>query len=218
VDGTSSGRDAVALALLLAGDSADELMLIAVREEPLLAVALPPEVGWAATEKLARTMLVQTRDSMAPDARIMVKSDLLVWRALCRVVQREHRDLLVVGSAHDADDGYVRLGTNARELLDRLECPLAIAPSGMRDRETPGLAESGSGSTAGRNHGQPSGLPPRSRRSPAPSSRSGARWTTPRWTAISPLRAAKAPPRGLLSRSACPPTSSATWVTASTCS
>lgn len=145
VDGTASGRDAVALGSLLAGPTEAELMLIAVREEPLLAVALPAEASWSTSEKQTRTMLAQTRDSMAPGARTVVESDTLVWRALRRVVRREHRDLLVVGSAHNAENGRVRLGRSAQELLSHLECPLTVAPSGTADNGNPRLERIGVG-------------------------------------------------------------------------
>ena len=136
VDGTSSGCDAVVLGSLLALPTAAELMLIAVAEEPLMQVVLPHEMDFRRREQQTWAMLAQTRDSLAPDARIVVESDVLIWRALRHVVRREHRDLLVVGSARDADDRRVRLGRTARELFSHLECPLAIAPSGMRNRGT----------------------------------------------------------------------------------
>ena len=129
VDGNSSGRDATVLGSLLARAMGAELMLIAIHEEPILPVALPGGASWTALEAQARTMLAETRDSLAPDARIMVQADVLVWRGLRRVVRHEHRDLLVVGSAQDADAKRVRLGRSAGELLGHLECPLAIAPS-----------------------------------------------------------------------------------------
>ncbi|HSO98065.1 MAG TPA: universal stress protein [Solirubrobacteraceae bacterium] len=149
MDGTASGRDSVALGSLLARPTSAELTLIAVREEPLLAVSLPAEANWATSERQARTMLAQTRDAMAPHARTVVESDVLIWRALRRAVRRDHRDLLVVGSARDADDGRVRLGRSARELVDHLECPLAVAPSGMADRENPRLDRIGVGFDGG---------------------------------------------------------------------
>jgi nucleotide-binding universal stress UspA family protein len=67
----------------------------------------------------------------------LLASAVLVWRALRRVVRREHRDLLVVGSGHDAADGHVRLGRSAQELLGNLDCPLAIAPTDMATRGGP---------------------------------------------------------------------------------
>jgi nucleotide-binding universal stress UspA family protein len=132
VDGNASGRDAVVLGSLLAGATGAELMLIAVHEEPIVPIVLPGEMGWTALEKQARTMLTETRDSLAPDARITVHADTLVWRGLRYVVRREHRDLLVVGSGQHAGGGRVRLGRSAGDLLGHLECPLAIAPSGFQ--------------------------------------------------------------------------------------
>ena len=135
VDGNSSGRDATVLGSLLAHAMGAELMLIAIHEEPLVPVALPGGASWTTIEAQARTMLAETRDSLAPDARIMVQADVLVWRGLRRVVRHEHRDLLVVGSAQDADAKRVRLGRSAGELLGHLECPLAIAPSSWQHTE-----------------------------------------------------------------------------------
>jgi hypothetical protein len=100
-----SGRDAVVLGSLLAHATGAELMLIAIQEEPLLPLALPDGMSWTALEERAQAMLAETRDSLAPDARIAVQSDVLVWRGLRHVVRLEHRDLLVVGSARDTRRG-----------------------------------------------------------------------------------------------------------------
>jgi nucleotide-binding universal stress UspA family protein len=136
VDGHPSGRDATVLGSLLGRAAAAELMLIAVHEEPLLPVALPGGMSWTALEKQARAALVEARDSLAPDARIMVQADALVWRGLCHTARREHRDLLVVGSAQKAQAGRVQLGRSVGELLGHLECPLAVAPAGFGHRTT----------------------------------------------------------------------------------
>ena len=134
LDGSSSGRDAAALGSFLAGATGAELMLIAIHEEPLIPVALPGGMSWSALENQARAILAETRDALAPDARITVHVDVLVWRGLRHVVRHEHRDLLIVGSARHADAGRVRLGRRADNLLGHLECPLAVAPSGFQQR------------------------------------------------------------------------------------
>jgi len=90
-------------------------------------------------------MLAATRDSLAPEARIVVESNALVWRGLCRVSEREHRDLLVVGSGRRAGDSQVRLGKKAQDLLYHLGCALAIAPRGMSNRDQPQLKRIGIG-------------------------------------------------------------------------
>lgn len=120
-------------------------MLIAIYEEPLLEPVVPAEAGWTSARKQARTMLAATRDSLAPEARIVVDSNPLVWRGLCRVSEREHRDPLAVGSGLRAGDGQVRLGERAQDLLYHLQCPLAIAPQGMSNRDQPRLKRIGVG-------------------------------------------------------------------------
>lgn len=137
VDGSPSGRDAVVLAYLLGQPNDAELMLVAVYEEPLLAPLVPREMGWTTMPKQARAMLAQTRDSLAPRARVVVQRGASVWRALREVVRREHRDVLVIGSARSARDGEVKLGAIGRDLLYHLECALAIAPRGMRELDRP---------------------------------------------------------------------------------
>jgi nucleotide-binding universal stress UspA family protein len=119
-------------------------MLIAIYEEPLLEPVVPAEAGWTSARKQARTMLAATRDSLAPEARIVVDSNPLVWRGLCRVSEREHRDPLAVGSGLRGD-GQVRLGERAQDLLYHLQCPLAIAPQGMSNRAEPRLERIGVG-------------------------------------------------------------------------
>lgn len=111
VDGGRSSRDAVALASVIGQATRGELMLIAVHEEALVSI----------------------RDALAPQAKVVLEPDALVWRALRRVARQEHLDLLVVGAggAHAAADG--------------LECALAIAPLRMRMRKQPQLREIGVG-------------------------------------------------------------------------
>ena len=145
VDGHPSGRDAAVLGARLARATGGELMLIAIHEEPLVPIALPGGMSWTALEKRARRTLAETRDSLAPGARIAVHPDVLVWRGLRHVVRQEHRDLLVVGSAHKADAGRVQLGRSAGELLGHLECALAIAPSGFEHHPEKGLDRIGVG-------------------------------------------------------------------------
>jgi nucleotide-binding universal stress UspA family protein len=145
VDGNPSGRDAAVLGSLLTRATGGELMLIAIHQEPLVPIALPGGMSWKALEEQERTMLAETRDSLAPGARIAVHADVLVWRGLRHVVRQQHRDLLVVGSAQNAAPGRVRLGRSAGELLGHLECPLMIAPSGFEHHPEKGLDRIGVG-------------------------------------------------------------------------
>ena len=128
VDGYPEGRDAAVLGAAIARLTGSELMLVAVHSEPL--VVLPSTMGFKSLRKEAQRTLREVRDSLAPEARIVVEADLSVPRALHRVVRREHRDLLVVGSSRHAPAGRVRIGKRTRQLLCHFECALAIAPRG----------------------------------------------------------------------------------------
>ncbi len=130
VDGYPEGRDATVLATAMARATDAEVMLVAVHPEPV--VVLPAGLDWKSLHQQARAMLAEVRDELAPDARLTVETDLSVARALHRVIAREHRDLLVVGSSRHAPEGRVRIGKRVRQLLCHFECALAIAPHGYQ--------------------------------------------------------------------------------------
>jgi nucleotide-binding universal stress UspA family protein len=106
---------------------------------------LPHEMDWTSLRALSRTALSQARDALAPDARTTIETDHSVARALQRVVEREHRDLLVVGSSRQAADGTVRIGKRTRQLLCHFCSALAIAPRGLRTQPDLSLARIGVG-------------------------------------------------------------------------
>ena len=131
VGGYPEGKDAVVLAAAIARATQAELLLVAVHPYPL--VVLPEEMNWKSLEKQAATMLAEVRDSLAPDARMVV----------------EHRDLLVVGSSRHGPDGWVRIGKRSRQLLCHFKCALAIAPRGMHSRPLQELRRIGVGYDGG---------------------------------------------------------------------
>ncbi len=143
VDGYPEGRDAATLASRIARAAGAELMLVAVHPDPM--VVLPAEIGWTGMRKEAERFLRETRDAVAPGARIVVETDWSVPRALERVVQREHRDLLVVGSTRRGPEGRVRIGTRTRQLLSQGRCALAVAPRGLSEQPARRLTRIGVG-------------------------------------------------------------------------
>ena len=143
VDGYPEGRDAAALGAMLARVTDGELLLVAVHPEPF--VVLPAELGWTAMRKQAEEALRQTRDELAPGARIAVETDWSVPRALERVVAREHRNLLVMGSSRRGPEGRVRIGKRTRQLLCHFRCALAVAPRGLSSTPERRLARVGVG-------------------------------------------------------------------------
>lgn len=129
VDGHQAGRDAAGLASMIARATGAELMLVAVHPDPM--VVLPGETSWAGMRNDAGRFLRNTRDALAPGARVVVETDWSVPRALERVAQREHRDLLVFSSSRHAPAGRVRIGHRTRQLLSHNRCALAVAPRGF---------------------------------------------------------------------------------------
>jgi nucleotide-binding universal stress UspA family protein len=147
VDGYPEGRDAATLGAALARATGADLMLVTVHLDPL--VPLPSGLDWSSLQEQSELMLRETRGALAPDARYVVETDFSVPRALERVVRREHRDLLVVGSSRDASDGHVRIGKRTRQLIGHAACALAIAPRGMHRAVEPRLARVGVGYDGG---------------------------------------------------------------------
>ncbi len=143
VNGYPEGRDAAALGARIARAAGAQLMLVGIHPDPM--VVLPAEIGWAGLRKEAQAVLRETRDAVAPGARIVVETDWSVPRALERVAQREHRDLLVIGSSRRGPDGRVRIGNRTRQLLSHGGCALAVAPRGLAELPARTLARVGVG-------------------------------------------------------------------------
>ena len=111
VDGWPEGRDATALGAAIAAATGARLMLVAVHYAPLLAT---PGADWRSLHDEAERALAEARIAHAPHARTITETDWSVARALQRIVHKEHRDLLVVGSSRQAADGDVRIGRRSR--------------------------------------------------------------------------------------------------------
>ena len=149
VDGYASGRDAVVLGSVLARASGASLMLVAVHVEPVYTLGPLEGYDLKSARKQTSVKAIETRDSLAPEARVEVQSDTYIWRGLRHVVRAEHADLLVVGSSHEARDGHARLGKWTADLESHLERPLAIAPRGMQTRRDARLERIGVGVDGG---------------------------------------------------------------------
>jgi nucleotide-binding universal stress UspA family protein len=128
VDFYPEGRDAAALGAELADALSADLIFVAVHPDPL--VVMPGAMNWSGLHKQSETMLRELRDELAPAARLSVETDFSVPRALERLVRREHRDLLVVGSSRHGKEGRVRIGKRTRQLLNEAGCVVAVAPRG----------------------------------------------------------------------------------------
>ena len=60
-----------------------------------------------------------------------------------------HRDLLVVGSSRRGPTGVVSIGSRTRQLIDDLDCALAVAPRSLSERHPLRLTRIGAGYDGG---------------------------------------------------------------------
>jgi nucleotide-binding universal stress UspA family protein len=147
VDGSAEGRDAAVLTAALARATGADVILIGVLGDPLV---LPlTGLSWKELQQQAELTLAETRDQLVPGARPVTVTDVSVSRGLQRVVAREHRDLLVVGSSPDGPDGLVRIGRRTRQLIGDAACALAIAPRGLERQDQVTLERIGVGYDGG---------------------------------------------------------------------
>lgn len=131
VDGRDGGRDAIALARLLAGPNA---------RFTLAHVAAGP-VSWrerhVAEERgfdRAASMLAAERERAAIDAEIVCVEGTSPARGLHDLAKQREADLIVVGSTRHAFLGRVLLGDDARASLEGAPCAIAVAPHGYAER------------------------------------------------------------------------------------
>lgn len=122
VDGRQGGRDAIALAIWLAGPVA----------RTTLAHVDPIETHSSGSDSHAdsRRMLSDERVGAAIDAKILVVHDSSAARGLHQLAARRRYDLLVVGSCHRGALGRRLAGNHTVESLRGAPCAVAIAPSG----------------------------------------------------------------------------------------
>lgn len=130
VDGRSGGADAAALAAALAGPQTD-VVLAGVFRDPLLPFPLKLNGRDGELEAATEQLLREVRDAHAPRARTTTVCDSFPARALRHLAEREHADLLVLGSTHHARGGRAAIGRRARQVLHDAACPVAVAAQGF---------------------------------------------------------------------------------------
>lgn len=134
-NGFAGGADAVALARALAPDA-----------EVILASAYPwdnvpsrfTQLGYgnALRDDTNKELKARERASGLANVRSVAIPDTSPARALHRLAEAEHADLLVIGSAHHSKVGRRILGDVGRNVLHGAPCPVAVAPHGYAERET----------------------------------------------------------------------------------
>jgi nucleotide-binding universal stress UspA family protein len=141
VDGDPSGRDAIAVAKLLV-DTAGRLSLVHVHE-------LTPVRGASGAygpdeDEESRRLLEREREETGANADLLTVTASSVGRGLHFLAEREHADLLCVGSSSRGFAGRVLIGDITRAALIGAPCAVAVAPFGCADAGT-ALAKVGVG-------------------------------------------------------------------------
>lgn len=137
VDGREGGRDAIALARVLARATGARLTLVhAYPHDPLLSRAANRDFDQAARDA-ALNLLATERDAAAlaeQDAELFPVVSLSPARALHRIAAHAEAPLIIVGSCHHGALGRVVAGDDVRGTLYGAPCAVAVAPRGLAER------------------------------------------------------------------------------------
>ncbi len=129
VDGRPGGRDAIALARMLASADA-QIVLANIYGGRLSGGGLR---GTGDPHLDAEDLLEREREAAGIEARAVVHADGKPGRALQGVAAEESADLLVIGSTRRGPIGRVLIGDETLGALNGAPCAVAIAPSGYGD-------------------------------------------------------------------------------------
>jgi nucleotide-binding universal stress UspA family protein len=128
VDGTESGRDAIALGNVLRG-AGGELTLAHVVLSP---GAIYGDFSATPPDERCRALLEQERQATQVTAQLSGVIASTVGRGLHGLANEHGADLVVVGSCRRGRVGRVLLGDDARTTVGAASCPVAVAPHGYR--------------------------------------------------------------------------------------
>jgi nucleotide-binding universal stress UspA family protein len=136
VDGSSHGRDAIALATVLAAPGA-RLTLVHVQAGATPAGAGPSEpyvtdpTYYAAGRDESQHLLEAERDAAGvAGVELVTVPGPAVGPALHAVAEQEHADLLVVGACKHRLAARILIGDDTRASVSGATCPVGIAPAG----------------------------------------------------------------------------------------
>jgi nucleotide-binding universal stress UspA family protein len=143
IDGSSGGRDALALAGELTSDGG-EIALTHVYIESQLPARGSPGVFQAGERRYSRELLEAARSDSGLDAKLCPVQSASIGRGLHQLAEWLGADLVVVGSSRRGLLGRVAQGDDTRAALNAAPCAVAIAPTGYAERPSI-LAEIGVG-------------------------------------------------------------------------
>jgi nucleotide-binding universal stress UspA family protein len=131
VDGRDGGRDALSLAGRLALLAGGELIAVRVLPFDYYATRAGAPPYSTISERDARGAVEAELEQAGLKAEVRVMGDSSPARALHRVAEREHADVIVVGSTHRGRAGRVFAGDDAVATFHGSPCAVAVAPHGL---------------------------------------------------------------------------------------
>lgn len=123
-DGSDRGRGAVALAHVIAAATGGRLLVAGVHDTPPLPFP-------RTFDRLMRELeddLGAVRDELAPGAEVRIEVEPSAAHGLCRVVESEGADLLVVGSRHRRRMQRIAEGDRTMQVLHGARCAVLVVP------------------------------------------------------------------------------------------
>ena len=129
VDGGPGGRDAIALARVLASPESELLLAHVQLRAYTPARSLLPS-SEARDHEVARRLLESERSAADLDARIVTRCSESPATGLHELAAANDADLIVLGSCHRSAFGRVLLGDDTRASVRHAPCAVAVAPRG----------------------------------------------------------------------------------------
>jgi nucleotide-binding universal stress UspA family protein len=145
-DSGSSGADALALAQMYSRVVGARMIVAMVHPSPAVISPARVDAEWVADRhRLAEQILDRARELTAPDDdveyRVIASSSAA--HGLHDLAEEVGAGLIVVGSHREAPAERLFAGSTAERLLSGSECPVAVAPVGLRERSTLGFLRVG---------------------------------------------------------------------------
>ncbi|MEA2410096.1 MAG: hypothetical protein QOC77_657 [Thermoleophilaceae bacterium] len=131
IDGLDGGEDALALARVLAGEEAEIVAINAFPHDTHRTRASAP--GYENLIREGALEMVRRVAAGIDGVQVLVVGDLSPARALHDAAEREHADLIVIGSCRRGAVGSVLLGDVSRSTMHGAPCPVVIAPRHYRE-------------------------------------------------------------------------------------
>ncbi|MFG1680379.1 universal stress protein [Nonomuraea sp. NPDC049269] len=134
------GRDALALAVLLAGQVKGQLT-VAYVQPPVWTTPGPARADLTEWRKYlqeqAQATLEQARALTGDEADYVVHTHKGSGRGLVELARRRAADVVVIGSAPGGGKGRIAVGSTADQLLHSSSVPVLLAPRGYADAPAP---------------------------------------------------------------------------------